>query len=128
MNCGVCSAYLRKKDRCPGCRFDGPTKPPYCIRCKIRNCAVLKKAKKKFCSRLCKQFPCPTLAHLDKRYRTKYCMSMVENLGNIENLGIRKFIKSEKSRWACKKCGGTMCVHTGRCCACEGPVKLRPRP
>jgi len=129
MNCGLCYAYLRKKDRCPGCRFEGPAKPAYCVRCRIKNCAALKMSGKKFCSRsACEHFPCPTLAHLDKRYRTKYGMSMVENLGNIEKSGIRKFVKAEKIRWACKNCGGTICVHTGRCCAREGPVKLRPRP
>jgi len=127
MNCGVCSAYLRKKNHCPGCRFEGPTKPAYCVRCKIKNCSVLRKSGKKFCSRkACEHFPCPTLAHLDKRYRTKYGMSMVENLGNIKKSGIRKFVKDEKTRWTCKKCGGIICVHKHCCSECGKPLTLRP--
>jgi len=48
-------------------------------------------------------------------------MSMVENLGNIEKSGIRKFVKTEKTRWACKKCGGTICVHKHSCFGCGKP-------
>ncbi|MFA5247168.1 MAG: DUF3795 domain-containing protein [Candidatus Micrarchaeia archaeon] len=126
MNCGVCSAYLRKKNHCPGCRIDGPTKPLSCIRCKIKNCAVLKKSGKKFCnSGACEKFPCPTLAHLDKRYKEKYHMSMLENLGNIKKSGIKKFVKNEKTRWACKKCGGTICVHKHCCFECGTPFASR---
>jgi hypothetical protein len=38
-------------------------------------------------------------------------MSMVENLDNIERLGIKAFIKNEKTRWACPECGGIICIH-----------------
>jgi hypothetical protein len=46
-------------------------------------------------------------------------MSMVENLKDIKELGIRKFVQNEKKRWACKKCGGTICVHRGICLKCR---------
>ena len=58
------------------------------------------------------------LKHLDKRYRTKYNMSMIENLENIMNFGIRKFLKNEDIRWTCFQCGGTICVHKGYCVDC----------
>jgi hypothetical protein len=58
------------------------------------------------------------LKHLDKRYRTKYEMSMIENLGNIKNFGIRKFLKNEDVRWTCSQCGGTICVHKKYCIDC----------
>jgi tRNA(Ile2) C34 agmatinyltransferase TiaS len=45
-------------------------------------------------------------------------MSMIENLGNIKKAGIRKFVSVEKRRWACPACGGTICVHKGRCARC----------
>ncbi len=71
----------------------------------------------KFCFK-CDDFPCTNLAHLDKRYRTKYQMSMIENLENIEKHGIRKFIENEKLRWACPKCEGTINVHKSICANC----------
>ena len=63
-------------------------------------------------------FPCDQLKHLDKRYRTKYKMSMIENLAHIKKLGLTKFVANEKKRWACSECGGTICVHKGYCYSC----------
>ena len=45
-------------------------------------------------------------------------MSMIENLENIEQQGIRKFVRNEKARWACPECGGIICVHRGFCSEC----------
>ena len=123
MNCAICSAFLAQKydlkkhgimrSYCAGCRPRG------------KNCAFMKKS----CERLgnglvqycfeCTEYPCRTLKRLDKRYRTNYHMSMIENLDNIKKLGIRKFIKSENKRWACSKCGGMICVHRGYCLKCK---------
>ena len=118
MNCGICMAYLREKNKCPGCRGNNKNKPKYCIKCVIVNCENLKKTNLKFCSKKCENFPCTRLKNLDKRYRTKYNMSMIENLNNIEKLGIRAFVKNEKMRWSCSECGGTICVHKGYCYSC----------
>jgi hypothetical protein len=43
MNCGICQAYLREKNNCPGCRGDDTNKPITRVRCKIKNCEVFKK-------------------------------------------------------------------------------------
>jgi hypothetical protein len=118
MNCGICHAYLRPKNRCLGCKIDDINKPVYCVKCIIKNCDAFKNEKAKYCFE-CNKFPCAKVKQLDKRYRTKYNMSMIENLGNIKNFGIRKFLKNEKQRWACSKCGGTICVHKGYCLSCE---------
>ncbi len=45
---------------------------------------------------------------MDKRYRIKYNMSMVENLENIKNFGIITFFGTEKQKWTCSECGGTI--------------------
>jgi rubrerythrin len=66
----------------------------------------------------CGDFPCGRLRHLDKRYQTKYHMSMIENLENIGKSGMRRFLKSEKAKWTCPFCGGTICVHRGSCSVC----------
>ncbi len=117
MNCGICMAYLRDKNKCPGCRGEDTGKSKSCLNCNIKNCEELKNNHLEYCFS-CAQFPCAGIKHLDKRYRMKYAMSMIENLENINILGIRKFIKNEKARWTCSECGGTFCVHKGYCSAC----------
>ncbi|MFH1435058.1 MAG: hypothetical protein ABIJ56_05000 [Pseudomonadota bacterium] len=58
------------------------------------------------------------MKQLDKRYSTKYGMSMLENLGIIKKSGIRHFVKLEKQRRACAKCGEIICVHDAGCVHC----------
>jgi hypothetical protein len=66
----------------------------------------------------CDSFPCARLKNLDKRYRTKYGMSMIDNLGDIRKFGIRRFIRNEKERWTCPECGQAICVHRPQCPFC----------
>ena len=117
MNCGICRGYLREKNKCPGCRGIDVNKPVTRSKCKIKNCSELKINNLKFCIK-CKRFPCKKINQLDKRYRTKYNMSMIENLQDIGKLGIRKFVINEKKRWDCSKCGFPICVHSGCCFNC----------
>ena len=117
MNCSICMAYLRVKNKCPGCRGIDINKPVTRAKCKIKNCKELNKNNLKFCFE-CNKFACERMKHLDKRYRTKYDMSMIENLENIKKFGIREFVKNEKIRWACSQCGGPICVHRGYCSNC----------
>jgi hypothetical protein len=117
MNCGICMAYLRDRRKCPGCHGENTNKSPSCVRCIIANCDVIKANKSGFCFE-CPDYPCKRLKQLDKRYRTKYAMSMIENLEFIESRGLSAFIVKEKERWRCKKCGGVICVHRKRCYIC----------
>lgn len=116
MNCGICLGYLREKNKCPSCRKDIDFK--YCRKCIIRKCKHLKNNNSKYCFK-CEKYPCRRLKQLDKRYRTRYNMSMLENLDYIKKFGIRKFVKSENKRWQCKKCQGIICVHRGFCLNCN---------
>ncbi|MFC1697249.1 DUF3795 domain-containing protein [Nanoarchaeota archaeon] len=109
MNCNLCKAYLREKNKCPGCRNITNPKSDYFKKCTIKNCEIIKKNNWKYCSIKCEKFPCTRLKNLDKRYKTKYCMSMIGNLKNINNSGIRKFIKNEEKRWIKNK--KIFCVH-----------------
>jgi hypothetical protein len=119
MNCAICMGYLlREKNKCPGCRGDNLNKPSSCVKCIIINCELLQSKNLKYCSVKCEKYPCARLKNLDKRYRTKYNMSMIENLDNIERHGIRTFVKNENIRWTCPECGGTICVHRGFCSDC----------
>ncbi len=107
MNCNLCIAYLRDKNKCPGCRYQDNSN--YCKKCIIKNCKVIEKNKWKYCSPKCEKYPCRRLKDLDKRYKTKYGMSMKDNLEFIEKKGIRKFIQNEKKRWV--KEDKIFCVH-----------------
>ena len=117
MNCSVCMAYLRENNPCPSCRGTDIRKPVTRVRCKIKTCKNFLIGKAKFCFE-CAESPCEVLNHLDARYRTRYHMSMIENLENIKTYGIRKFLRDEKARWTCSKCKGTICVHKGYCMNC----------
>lgn len=83
MNCGICLAYLRTKNRCEGCWGENEHKPKHCVKCVIKNCELLAKTDSKFCYD-CEKYPCTRLKQLDKRYRTNYSMSMIENLDSIK--------------------------------------------
>ena len=117
MNCMVCRAYLREKNKCPGCRGDYTNKPVTRVRCKIKTCEVFGDGEAEFCFQ-CEDMPCESLKHLDKRYRTRYNMSMIDNLEYIKDHGIEEFLENEDVRWTCSACGGKICVHTGQCYSC----------
>jgi len=117
MNCALCIGYLRKKKPCPGCYGNDNNKPKHCVVCKIKNCEKIEVSKPKYCFK-CEKFPCARLKQLDKRYRTKYGMSMIKNLENIRESGIRTFLKQEKQRWTCQNCDGIICVHRENCLFC----------
>jgi hypothetical protein len=118
MNCRLCQAYIRDKKACPGCRGDDSLKTKTRVTCKIKNCEKIAERKVKYCFS-CESFPCDNLVHLDNRYRTKYGMSMIDNLITMREFGIRHFIRSEKKRWACSECGEIICVHKPQCLSCE---------
>jgi hypothetical protein len=123
MNCGICSGYLAYSRNIPKKRG----KIIHCIGCRPRNkqCAFLKG----YCTRLrngkigfcyeCSDFPCYRLGHLDKRYRERYGMSMIENLNEIKKDGIDKFLKNQREKYRCPKCGGVICIHNKKCFDCE---------
>ena len=117
MNCILCHAYRREKNVCPGCRSDDRCKAKTRVTCKIKNCQILRNRRLTYCYR-CESFPCAALNHLDDRYRTKYAMSMIDNLKSIEELGIRRFTRKEAERWACPECGAIICVHKENCIQC----------
>ncbi|MBN1566296.1 MAG: DUF3795 domain-containing protein [Acidobacteria bacterium] len=123
MNCSVCVAYLAMKNDLKKKGFSRS----YCAGCRPRgkNCAFMKKKCEKlgegliqFCYK-CENFPCQRLKHLDKRYRTKYHLSMIENLNFIKANGMEKFLAREEAKWRCPQCGGTISCHVGLCLQCS---------
>jgi len=121
MNCALCMAFQRKKNHCDGCRGSDENKPKSCVSCIIVNCEDLPESG--FCYG-CEKYPCSRLKQLDKRYTTKYKMSMMENLKMINDDGIVKFVNHENIKWKCEECGGLIDVHHGLCMACKSSKKL----
>lgn len=117
MNCGICQAYLREKRKCPGCYGEATNKPISKVNCIIKNCEMVKQSQSGFCYE-CLEYPCKRLEQLDKRYRTKYAMSVIENLEYIKENSLTAFVEKENERWRCSKCGGVICVHRGYCFHC----------
>jgi hypothetical protein len=117
MNCGLCWAYQREKNKCAGCNSNSLDKPQYCLRCPIKYCEMHSGSKTKLCY-ACQDYPCKRIKHIDKRYRTKYGMSMIENLNSIKENGIRKFVETEKQKWICPNCKNIICVHKKTCIVC----------
>lgn len=123
MNCGLCSAYLFQKNDCNKHGFHR-TYCPGCIP-RGKNCLFMRDAchligegKIRFCF-LCQDYPCKRLKSLDKRYRTKYHMSMIDNLNFIKENGIDAFLEKQKKQWQCPTCGDMICCHNGLCLHCD---------
>jgi hypothetical protein len=123
MNCGLCISYLAMKNDLNNRGF----KRKYCVGCLPRgknctfmghHCDLLEKGLVRFCYE-CENFPCRRLKALDKRYRTKYHMSMIENLEFIKEQGMERFLKKEETKWHCPDCNGVTCCHNGLCLSCN---------
>jgi hypothetical protein len=119
MNCGICIAFF-------GYTLNGKKRKHTCKSCRLRNtqCAFIKKQCVKLAANQieycfeCTDFPCENLTTLDKRHRTKYGMSMIENLKYIQTNGIQQFLKHEEERWKCPSCGGIICEQNKICYSC----------
>jgi len=123
MNCAICSGYLALTHQVK----EKGVRIPYCPGCRPRNkqcaflkkrCALLANNSLRSCSQ-CLDFPCSNLQHLDKRHRSFFRMSMIENLQFIEKHGIVEFLKKEEEKWQCPQCGGIICCHNGLCFGCD---------
>ena len=131
MNCAVCIAYQARKldlkkqgfnrTYCPGCIPRGE----HCLFMKA-NCDLVGKGLVRFCYE-CDDFPCNRLKALDKRYRTKYHLSMIENLIFIRDQGMQAFLEQETSQWTCPECGSLICCHNGLCLTCDLDVFKKNR-
>jgi hypothetical protein len=119
INCRLCRAYVRvgKSIPCPGCRGDNTNKARSCVTCKIKNCVENSGGKFQYCFE-CELFPCARLKQLDKRYKTKYGTSPIQNLHSIKEIGIRKFVENENKKWTCPECGTMLCMHIPQCLSC----------
>ncbi len=125
MNCAICICYLAYQNH-P--RFKGMVS--YSRGCRPRNkqCAFLKKrcadnlklllGEVSFCFE-CNCFPCEGLKRLDARYRREFNMSMVENLVEIKENGLDRFLERQCQKYSCPRCGDLISVHSQKCFNCD---------
>jgi len=123
MNCGICGAYRAyinntpkvpyKISHCPGCR-------PRNKQCAfiIKRCSKLMKKELEFCYQ-CEELPCHSLERLDKNYRKRFNMSMIENLIQIREKGMDEFLKNQQEKYDCDSCDQLMSVHSKKCYSCD---------
>jgi len=120
MNCRLCYGYIRTRNQCPGCCAPDDNKPKSCTNCKIVVCE--KRAQNNWQTCAFCDTPCHRLKELDKRYRSKYHMSMIENLTVIHDHGMSFFLQEQEEKYRCPLCGETLCVHRDECPSCKMPV------
>ncbi len=123
MNCQLCISYQAKENDinkqgfhrkyCPGCIPRGKN----CLHM-ADSCQRVGKGLVRFCFE-CQDFPCQRLKSLDKRYRTKYHLSMIDNLEAIKKQGMAGFLADQAIKWRCSACGGVICCHSGLCLKCN---------
>ncbi len=117
IDCSLCRAYIRDHKPCPGCRGGDSNKSNACLTCVIRNCEEHTAGSHEFCFS-CAKYPCADLLHLDRRYRTRYGVGVIENLERIQTVGVRRFVAEEATKWSCSKCGSCLCMHKPDCVNC----------
>ena len=128
MNFAICGGYLALVNSVK----EKGVRMPYCSGCRPRGkiCAFLKKQcplllseEVTYCFQ-CREYPCLRLRRLDERYRSRFRMSMIENLESIKTKGMTEFLMGEEAKWRCPDCGGVICCHNGICFSC-GIERLR---
>ena len=126
--CGMCRSYLLKKkgmleqrgykQGCDGCRIR--FKKCAFIR---RDCPVLLKKEIDFCFE-CEKFPCQNLKKVDKTYRERWSLSLIENLKRNKEIGTEEWLKEQEKLYTCPECGGEICIHDTECFDCN--IKINP--
>jgi hypothetical protein len=117
INCSLCLGFLREKNTCGGCRSGACKMSKHISVCRIKHCEHLRETTSGFCYE-CIKFPCTRIKNLDKRYRSRYHVHIMENFEAIKTKGLDAFIRMDSIRWQCPTCGGTICMHKGYCLKC----------
>ncbi|WRS28437.1 DUF3795 domain-containing protein [Oscillospiraceae bacterium MB08-C2-2] len=123
MNCMVCYKHLGKRP-CPGCLSEKQNKPEHCRTCKIKECTQAKGIGHCFA---CGDFPCGQMKALDKSYRTRYGVCLVEFSRIAAEQGIEALLSAHHKQYGCPDCGGIISLHDGDCSGCGKEFPLGRR-
>lgn len=115
--CSHCYVHLRETKPCSGCLGEHASKPQHCLSCSIRHCEQLKATASGYCGD-CVEFPCRRLQRMDKNYRDRYGVSLIEHLTIIRDDGLDALAAMIAERWTCRACGGAVNLHTSLCSCC----------
>ncbi len=127
MDCSTCSHYLALLNGIPKKRG----KISHCSGCRPRNkqcaylkgqCELLSKDKIEFCFE-CPIYPCDRLQRFDRRYRTTYNISPIQNLEDIRARGVESFLRQQRKRHGCPGCNGMISIHNQKCFACDKIIR-----
>mgnify|MGYP003361134619 FL=1 len=115
MNCMVCFAHCSTKKACGGCLGTDESKPGHCRTCLRKNCAAERELS--YCYE-CSDFPCRRIRDLDRSYRKRYGVSLIEQSLFVKENGIELFLENERKRYTCAARGGVISLHDHRCSEC----------
>jgi len=120
--CGACRHYLVLKKKileergfklgCKGCRIRNKN----CVFIR-KDCPLLQKNEINYCFE-CKKFPCQNLKKIDKRYRERYYVNLIENLKRNKEIGVETWLQEQKELYTCPQCKGEICIHDEECYDC----------
>lgn len=119
MNCLVCYKHCYHKKPCGGCRNSDKGKPEHCRKCRIKDCIGDKGLV--YCYE-CPKHPCGLIKNLEKRYKKRYQVSLVENSEFVGRYGLERFMEGQKEKYICLICGGVISIHDGECSECQEKV------
>jgi len=117
INCSLCRAYQRKRNKCDGCYEVAGNRATHCESCKIKHCEDHHGKETELCIE-CEKFPCKKMKQIDLRYIRGYKVSLIQNQERLKKLGAEAYLEEEKKLWTCPNCGGTLCMHQTACLRC----------
>ena len=120
MNCMVCYKHCYHKKPCEGCLMSDRGKPEHCRKCEIKNCVKMQEID--YCFE-CTEFPCKRIKRLEKSYNTRYHASLLENSKAVKTRGMSVFLKEQREKYTCPKCGGIISIHDVECSECQHKVR-----
>ena len=120
MNCKVCYKHCYHKKPCAGCLVDDKGKPEHCRKCKIKDC--IKEKALSYCFD-CSEYPCRLIKNLEKSYNERYQASLMENSYFVRKHGLDCFMKQQKEKYTCPKCGGIISIHDKECSECQEKMR-----
>ncbi|MBC5706417.1 DUF3795 domain-containing protein [Hungatella sp. L12] len=115
MNCMVCFTHCSTKKACGGCLGNDESKPGHCRTCLRKNCAAERELS--YCYE-CSDFPCRRIRDLDRSYRKRYGVSLIEQSLFVKENGMELFLRNERKRYTCTACGGVISLHDHQCSEC----------
>jgi len=125
--CGACPSYY--KGTCLGCRNEDPTqKRKSKWNCKIRVCCLNEKDVL-HCGE-CSEFPCLKISKKlikshPKDTRFIYRHEIPDNIKEIKELGISKWLEKQNKKWKCDECGGIVTFYEYKCMKCNKKSKAK---